>query len=161
MKSFFFFDCLKREWRYHTFNSFCIIGIHYRDSPVGKIAEKAVCRSVFSTKTYSFRLFFFGDFVHWECIIHFVLSLSIISNLSKIVEDFAKRRKKRFFFFFFFFTFVTKHPSFLFMYKNSAFQHWKRCLLFAVQIVHTLSFAGLSFGQTAHTLSPTQCLLEF
>jgi len=34
---------------------------------VGKIAEKAVCRSVFLTKTYSFRLFFgdFVDFADW------------------------------------------------------------------------------------------------
>jgi len=34
---------------------------------VGKIAEKAVCRNVFSklTKTHSFRLF--GDFTHRVC----------------------------------------------------------------------------------------------
>jgi len=39
---------------------------------VGKIAEKAVCRSVLTlyfqcklTKTHSFRLFF-GNFAHWE-----------------------------------------------------------------------------------------------
>jgi len=33
--------------------------------PVGRIAEKAVCRSVFlTTKTHSFGLFF-GDFAHW------------------------------------------------------------------------------------------------
>jgi len=43
---------------------------------VGKIAEKAVCKSVFLTiwhcilgaeltKTHSFRLFFFYDFAHW------------------------------------------------------------------------------------------------
>jgi len=47
--------------------------------PVGKIAEKAVCRSVFLTmwhcilsaeltKMHCFRLFF-GDFVHWDNVI--------------------------------------------------------------------------------------------
>jgi len=46
---------------------------------VGKIAEKAICRSVFLaiwycilraelTKTHSFTLFFFGDFAHWDII---------------------------------------------------------------------------------------------
>jgi len=34
--------------------------------PVGKIAEKAVCKSVFLIiKTHSFRLFL-GDFAHWD-----------------------------------------------------------------------------------------------
>jgi len=45
----------------------CLIVIIH--SPVGKIAEKAVCRSVFLTiwqQKYAPTDCFFGDFAHWD-----------------------------------------------------------------------------------------------
>jgi len=36
------------------------------NKPMGKIAEKAVCRSVFLIIALLQTVFFFGDFAHWE-----------------------------------------------------------------------------------------------